>query len=129
MKKRRPCILGLRQFEKTGCPQKSWDGEEGCPAWKELILSNRENPLKKENKAQCIMEWQFEFQWSMLGLLEGNQQAIETFRNGMVSTGADGVTYPKPDPAMVTLLSTIERNIRNTKRIENKEEVKEIEIK
>lgn len=104
--KKPPCIRGLQEFKK-GCPQKSWDGKEGCPAWKELIISKRGNPLEKETKAQCISEWSFEFQWATMGLLEGNQQAVESFRNGMLQIDNNGKAEPKPDPVTIILLNLI----------------------
>jgi hypothetical protein len=97
--KRPPCIKGLEAYKK-GCPEKAWDGQEGCPCWKEYIVSMRENPLKKEARKQCIDIWNHEFLWASMGLQEGVQQAVETFRNNM--TTEEGV--PKPDPAMVQLL-------------------------
>jgi len=100
-----PCIRNLNRFVKKGCPQKFWDGKEGCPCWIEMSISERGNPLKKEVKKQCTDIWMWDFNWAMLGLLEGNQQAVESFRNGMVQKTKDGQTVPKPDPAVVSLLS------------------------
>lgn len=100
-----PCIRNLERFKKSGCPQKIWDGKEGCPCWIEMPVANRENPQKKEIRRNCIDLWQFDFQWAILGLLEGNQQAVESFRNGMIQTGIDGKDYPKSDPANLTLLN------------------------
>lgn len=79
--KRPPCIRGLKQFEKTGCPQRSWDGQDGCPAWIELSVAQKGNPLQKEIKKQCLDLWLFEFQWASLGQREGMQQATEENRN------------------------------------------------
>ena len=111
-----PCIRNLERFKKKGCPQKIWDGKEGCPCWIEMPVSNRENPEKKEIKKNCIDLWQFDFQWAMLGLLEGNQQATESFRNGMVQTGEDGKDYPKPDPGVIQLYKLFD-DMRNEQRI------------
>ena len=104
--KKPPCIRGLKEF-KSGCPQKSWDGEEGCPCWIELSVSARGDPLKKEVRKQCLDLWLWEFQWAMMGLLEGNQQAVESFRNGMLDVDSNGKNQPKPDPAVVVLLNLI----------------------
>lgn len=104
----RPCIRGLKRFEKKGCPEKAWNGTEGCPAWREMIIPTRANPLQKENRAQCLDEWYFDFQWAALGLLEGNQAATESFRNNMSTP--DG--QPKPDPAAVELIRLIHTNRR-----------------
>ena len=76
-----PCIRGLKRFEKKGCPQKAWDGKEGCPAWIELVVSSRGSPLKKEIKKQCLDLWLWEFQWAGMGQLEGVQKATEGNRN------------------------------------------------
>ena len=103
-----PCIRNLNAFAKKGCPKKSWDGKEGCPCWIELSVSKRGNPLEKEIKKQCLDMWLFEFQWAMMGLLEGNQQATESFRNGMVQEGPDGEFHPKPDLATVLLVKQIQ---------------------
>lgn len=103
-----PCIRNLDQFKKKGCPQKSWDGKEGCPCWIELSVSKKGNPLEKEIRKQCLDMWLFEFQWAMMGLLEGNQQATESFRNGMVQEGPDGKLHPKPDLATVLLIKQIQ---------------------
>jgi len=111
-----PCIRDLERFKKSGCPQKPWDGKEGCPAWIEMAVSKKGNPLEKEIRKQCIDIWIFEFQWSMLGLLEGNQQAIESFRNGMVQEYEDGKTEPKSDPAALALLRVF-KEIQNKQRL------------
>jgi hypothetical protein len=111
-----PCIRNLDCFKKSGCPQKSWDGEKGCPCWIELSVSKKGNPLEKEIRKQCLDMWLFEFQWAMMGLLEGNQQATESFRNGMVQTDDNGQTHPKPDPVIIALLSFL-------KSIQNKQEI------
>lgn len=113
-----PCIRNLKMFSRSGCPQKEWNGSEGCPAWKKIIVATKENPLKKEIKEQCIDLWQFELQWSSLGILEGNQQAVESFRNGMIYSGTDGKTYPKSDPALVALLQMA----HDSKKLENKKD-------
>ena len=76
-----PCIRGLKRFEKKGCPQKEWDGKEGCPAWIELVISSRGSPLKNEIKKQCLDLWLWEFSWAGMGQREGMQQATESNRN------------------------------------------------
>jgi hypothetical protein len=109
-KKIPPCIRGLKRFEKTGCPGKSWDGNEGCPAWREMIIPNQGQPTKREHKAQCLDQWYFDFQWAALGLLEGNQQATETFRNQMTTPQG-----PRPDPASIALVECIDRFVSGSK--------------
>lgn len=90
-----PCIRDLKQFRKTGCPEKEWDGKEGCPCWKELVVSDRGNPLKKVVRKQCIDLWRWEFEWAGMGQREGMQQATESNRNmtalySLIITGAKG---------------------------------------
>jgi len=115
-KNKPPCIRNLDKFKKTGCPEKQWDGEEGCPAWIELSVADRDNPNKREIRKQCLDKWLWEFNWAMLGLLEGNQQAIETFRNGMIQTTSDGQAVPRPDPAVVSLFCFL-------KEVQNKQQI------
>jgi len=92
-KTRPPCIRNIDKFKKTGCPQKSWDGEEGCTAWIELAFANRDNPEKRELKKQCIDVWMFEFQWATLGETERVGQAVEGNRNmtAYLAAGISGV--------------------------------------
>ena len=104
---KKPCIRNLEAFRKTGCPEKSWNGEEGCPCWIEMPVSRKDNPLKKDTKKDCLDLWLWEFQWAMLGLLEGNQQATESFRNGMVEVNEEGKARPKPDMAVVELIEIL----------------------
>lgn len=83
MKKQKPpCIRGLKEF-KNGCPCRSWsiNNQGGCPAWIEMSVAVKGNPLQKEIRKQCIDIWTWEFQWASLGMLEGNQQATEGNRN------------------------------------------------
>ena len=109
----RPCIRGLREFKK-GCPEKYWDGNSGCPAWKEYTVTNDGGkPIIIKDCIDMLTEhWSFE----ALKLLEGNQQATETFRNGMCETASDGKVYPKVDRAIVSLLGVIKNQRR---QIEN----------
>lgn len=67
-----PCIRGLREF-KRGCPR-----SDECPCWKvSFVVEHGE----RVNKGQCIDLWRFDHERAILALLEGNQQAIESFRN------------------------------------------------
>lgn len=102
-----PCIRGLHQFKK-GCPQKPWDGSEGCTAWIEEMVIDRDNPEKKRIEKKCLDLWMFTLAWHSNGLLEGNQQAVESFRNNMCYDGG-----PKPDPAMIHLVKTLKRRALN----------------
>lgn len=102
--KKPPCIRGLKEFKK-GCPCRPWDGETGCPAWAELLVTPNGEPLKQKDKiGKCLDHWALDLQLKSLGLLEGNQQAIESFRNNMTVDGS-----PRPDPAVVGLLSVFEK--------------------
>jgi hypothetical protein len=122
-KKRPPCIRNLKCFEETGCPQCSWDGEEGCTAWMEMPVAAKDNPLKPELRKMCIDMWQFDFAYSILGALEGNQQAMESFRNGMTEVDKAGQLRPKADPAIITLLQIVHDQIQK-KRIQDEYEQK-----
>lgn len=95
-----PCIRGIMKH----CPQKPWDGSTGCPAWVEMTVATKGDPLKKEIRKQCIDLWQHDFTLAALGLLEGNQRATESFRNNM--TTANG--QPKPDPALLKLVNILD---------------------
>jgi hypothetical protein len=99
-----PCIRGLSCM-KNGCPMKPWDGEEGCPAWVELLVTPEDEPLKpKDKQGNCVDMWNLTLKLRELALLEGNQRAIESFRNNMSVDGS-----PKPDPALYALAQAIER--------------------
>lgn len=105
------CIRNLKQFEKSGCPQKTWSADTGknCPCWIEKIVvykgeENNEPPRQIIIK-QCLDLWMFKLAWDQCGLLEGSQQATESFRNGMVEKGNDGKDYPKTDLGTLGLLT------------------------
>jgi hypothetical protein len=126
-KKKPPCIRNLSSFKK-GCPQTLWDGEEGCPCWIEMTFPKKDNPKETEILKHCVDIWMFIMQRDALGLLEGNQAAIESFRNGMTFAAGDGKTYPRANPASVELLKIFEQmknqiviptDITNKKMIDN----------
>jgi hypothetical protein len=75
-----PCIRNLEKF-KDGCPERPWNGRDGCPAWIEMPVATQGNPLQKEVRRQCIDLWNTQFNWAQLGVMEGNQQATEGARN------------------------------------------------
>ena len=114
-----PCIRGLKQFNK-GCPQKEWDPMtgEGCPAYKVIQRSVRNEPLKKIIVGQCIDLWQHDFTFDKLGFMESNQQAIESFRNGMLYKEKNGDINPKPNPVDIALFNMISNRNRNINQIE-----------
>lgn len=123
-KKNPPCIRNLKCFEETGCPQCEWDGDDGCTAWVEMIVGSKDNPGKPITKKMCIDKWNFDFQFSILGALEGNQQAVESFRNGMVQMDGEGTVHPKPDPALLNLLGLVKEQIRKNEIIHEHEHKK-----
>lgn len=102
-----PCVRGLDKFKKTGCPGKQWDGKEGCAAWHEdlITVDVDKNP---EMRSFCIDVWAYFFRWWHNNRLAGNQEAMETFRNGMLTTDSQGRTIRKPDPAMLKIISMME---------------------
>jgi hypothetical protein len=124
-KKNPPCIKNLERYKKTGCPEKCWDGEDGCTAWIEQTVGSKDNPLKPEVVKKCVDMWNFSLLWSMLGQLEGNKQAIESFRNGMVEIDDSGKTRPKADPAVVNIVQMIHSQIQK-KNIEDQYKAKQL---
>ena len=101
--KRPPCIRGLAAFKK-GCPQRSWNGTDGCSAWIEKRMSTKGGQEFVEIK-ECLDHYMARLQFDTNRLLEGNQQAVESFRNNVSVDGA-----PKPDPALVRLVQIAEEN-------------------
>ncbi|WP_320040750.1 hypothetical protein [uncultured Desulfobacter sp.] len=104
----RPCIRGLKRFEKCGCPEKYFDPAtgEGCPAWKEYTIPGApdEMPNIIKDCIDCLSEhWRFE----SLKLLEGNQVATESLRNGICEEGPDGFVCPKPNRDVLALAAAI----------------------
>jgi hypothetical protein len=112
----RPCIRDLKPFKK-GCPEKCWDKVSGCPAWKEYTVpgeAGKPPVILKDCIDNLSENWQFE----ALKLLEGNQQATETFRNGMCET-VGGKVVPKMDRAVLSLVSTIQRRKEDVQLLKN----------
>jgi len=91
--KRPPCIRGLKRFEKKGCPQRKWDGEDGCPAWIEDWVVEKGERIQK---GMCVDMWIPLYLRFSLGLLEGNQQATESNRNmtALLSLSVCGAQSP-----------------------------------
>ena len=73
--------------------------------------------------------WQFDLSFSTLGALEGNQQALESFRNGMVMVDPEGVTHPKPDPGVLQLLNMVHGQIQKQNIIREHEDKKLLDKK
>lgn len=90
-----PCTRGLKAFKK-GCPMRPWNGVDGCPLWVDIYLPTKEG--ERIRIEECVDLYQVRLQYSTNQLLEGNQQAIEKFRNNMSVDGS-----PKPDPAMIRM--------------------------
>jgi len=116
------CIRNLEKFKEKGCPERCWDGEGGCPAWIEMIVSKRNNPEEKVLEKMCVDLWQHKFQWAMLGMLEGNQSAVESFRNAMCSPDPndpfnDNKAWPKPDPYTVRMVQILEDEKKNREAV------------
>jgi hypothetical protein len=106
MSKKPPCIRGLAAFRK-GCPQHSWNGATGCPAWVETTQDSK-GGAEKIRIAECIDLYRTRLAYHANVLLEGNQQGIESFRNGML-TMAGGKAFPKPDPAVAKMALALDR--------------------
>ena len=100
-----PCIRGLAQFKK-GCPQRSWNGEDGCPAWIELDMATKGGQDKIEIR-ECLDIYMSRLMFYNNALLESNQQAIQSFRNGMVYKDESGAIIPKPNVVDIALLNII----------------------
>ncbi len=106
-KKNPPCLRNIDRFRRSGCPQKTWDGTEGCQAWVERTFPGE--PGKNPTIVRLCMDiWSLDYQLEMLKLLEGNQQATESFRNGMCEEVA-GQVVPKMDRAVLRLAGILQR--------------------
>ncbi|MEE9440605.1 MAG: hypothetical protein V3V27_01605 [Candidatus Thermoplasmatota archaeon] len=127
-KKRPPCMRNLDRFKKNGCPEKAWDGEEGCQCWKELTTTTMADAQPKLRK-MCIDEWMFDLKLTELGLLEGNQQAMEAFRNGMLDTSNPNELRPKPDAATIHLINLLHEEKNKRDIIQDYEDRKQLEDK
>jgi hypothetical protein len=72
------------------------------------MVTPRGEPTKPKDKiGRCVDLWMVELKLTELGLLEGNQQAIESFRNNMTVDGS-----PRPDPALCKMIRILEDNQR-----------------
>ena len=107
-----PCIRGLQCFKK-GCPQRSWDEKDGigCPAWIELEMKTKGGTDTIKIK-ECMDMYMVRLMFHNNCLLEGNQQATESFRNGMVYKNESGEIVPKPNDVELALLM----HIRDTQK-------------
>ena len=103
---KRPCVQGLKCFEKSGCPEAGFDATtgKGCPAWREYIIGTKPPTNIKECSFLLQEHWQFE----SLKLLEGNQCATESLRNGLCET-VGGKTVPKVDRGMLYMIGEMQK--------------------
>jgi hypothetical protein len=99
-----PCTRNIERF-KEGCPEREYNEKDGsgCPLWLELEIPTRENPRVKKKQKKCIDLWYFTLLWSQLGCLEGNQQAVETFRNAMCEATPEDPTGARPKPVRMII--------------------------
>ena len=107
-----PCIRGLKEF-KRGCPQEKWNSftGRGCPAWITRTVPTRSNPSEGETISQCLDLWLLTVNWDANKLLEGTNQAIESFRNNMTETTEFG-DYPKASRGLRYLINFIEEEMK-----------------
>jgi hypothetical protein len=82
-----PCIRNLEPFKETGCPR-----NDDCPCW---ITDFYIKDGKKVTTSQCLDLWRYVHEREMLRLLEGNQAATESMRNGLCEQDEEGKTVPK----------------------------------
>jgi len=68
--------------------------------------------------AECLDLYRARLHWHTNALLEGNQQATESFRNNMTEIGQDGKGRPKPDPAVMALIGVLDDMQKCRKMIE-----------
>lgn len=117
MKKiKRPCTRNIRQFEKSGCPEKAWDGSSGCPNWMEDSLPDPSNPIKKTIVKCCADVLNVIYTRHVLSLLEANVRTTEKLRNGLIDEDADGKTAPKTHPQVMGLFLGCQDQINEMKK-------------
>ena len=106
-KLRPPCIRGIQAFKK-GCPQRAFTDRDpdGCPAWIELSMPTK-GGTDSIKISECVDLYKARLQFDSNRLLEGNVQAIESFRNNMSTDRG-----PRPDPAMVRMVEFIQATAR-----------------
>jgi hypothetical protein len=111
-----PCIRNIYKFRKSGCPQKCWDGEEGCTAWLEQVYDTPDGHEPLVVKA-CMDLLSYDISLKMLRFLEGNQQATESLRNGLCEVN-NGKVEPKPDKMLQHMICLMTQS-HNSKLINN----------
>ena len=76
----------------------------------------------RQDVKECIDLWMFRLAWTQCGLLEGNQQATESFRNGMCEI-RDGKVVPKATKVVLeiqdknNMLSLVDRPMLSYKKV------------
>jgi hypothetical protein len=113
------CIRGLKAFKK-GCPEHCGPG--GCPAWIEREVPNKNGGTEKV--AECLDLFMARMTWHTNAILQGNQKAIESFRNGMVAKSGS-TTMPKPAIGSAELLAAIKPLSELADAIMNRAQLKE----
>lgn len=81
----KPCIRGLEQFRKKGCPENS-----SCPAWIETLGKLHPQIIRK-----CVDITIVDLLWDLNCNATGIQSATESFRNGMCEVSSEGKVVPK----------------------------------
>lgn len=112
-----PCTQGIKCFDKSGCPEKVFEraSGEGCPAWKEYTIpadGEHVKPIILKGCAHLLKEhWAFE----ALKLIEGNQRATESLRNGMCEQDPNGHVVPKTNRDILALAAVINKEHQTLK--------------
>lgn len=111
-----PCIRGLKQFNK-GCPEMTYNPNTGlgCPAWQEIDMATKGGQDKIEIR-ECLDLYTARLLYHNNCLLESNQQALESFRNGMLWKDEKGNIVPKPGHSDIVLYNLLEHIKANTKK-------------
>jgi hypothetical protein len=95
---------------KKQCPETN-KGKKGCSFWVvpgEGVLLNAKSSDKFPAKGVCLEHLKILMLWDANVTLIGNQQATETFRNGMTEE-VNGKTRPKLDIASAMLLKVMSK--------------------
>ena len=122
-----PCIRGLKQFKK-GCPQREWNGVDGCPGWITRPIVTKDNPTEARPANECIDLYMARLQWDTNALLEGNQQAVESFRNGMLEMDTEERRFlPRTSMGVKILVNLIEEEMKAREIVYAHEQRKQIE--
>ena len=127
-----PCTRNLGHFKETGCPEREFNSNDGtgCPLWIEFEAPTRENPQVRQKNKMCVDRWYWLFMWSIIGYLEGNQAATESFRNAMCEADPvdplnPNLVRPKADKATMALFHILQEE-RENRRVIIEHEVKKL---